>query len=211
MRWLLRFARQLALDPVSLRNQESRMAYLTLEFFARDTLEVARDLIGAVLVVGQCEGRIVETEGYTTDAASHAVMRRKQGALMRETFGHVYVHMNYGIHYCLNITTERDGIGAVLIRAVEPLRGIDAMIERRGVTDVKKLANGPGRLGQAFGIDMSLNGKRLGREIKIKERQFAPEISVSPRIGITRAADLEWRFYETGNPFVSLHPKRLRP
>jgi DNA-3-methyladenine glycosylase len=184
------------------------MAYLTPGFFARDTLEVARDLIGAVLVVGPCEGRIVETEGYTTDAASHAVMRRKQGALMRETFGHAYVHMNYGIHYCLNITTEREGVGAVLIRAVEPLRGIDLMIERRGVAEIKNLASGPGRLGQAFGIDMSLNGVRLGREIKIRGRRSEPEISTSARVGITRAADLEWRFYEAGNPFVSRHPKR---
>ncbi|HKP85499.1 MAG TPA: DNA-3-methyladenine glycosylase [Blastocatellia bacterium] len=185
------------------------MAYVTSEFFARDTLEVARDLIGAVLVVGCCEGRIVETEAYTTDAASHAVMRARQGALMRETYARVYVHLNYGIHYCLNITTERDGVGAVLIRAAEPLRGVDLMMSRRGVTDVRKLATGPGRLGQAFGIDMSFNGARLGREIKIRARTYAPEISTSARIGITKAADLEWRFYETGNDFVS-HPRRSR-
>jgi DNA-3-methyladenine glycosylase len=179
------------------------MAYLKLKFFARDTLEVARDLIGTMLVAGDCEARIVETEAYTTDAASHAVMRSKQGALMRETFGRVYVHINYGIHYCLNITTDSEKAGAVLIRAAEPIRGIDIMMARRKVTDIKKLASGPGRLGQAFGIDMSLNGARLGREIKIKERSDIPRISTSPRIGITRAADLEWRFYETDSPFVS--------
>ena len=183
------------------------MAYVNEEFFARDTLEVARDLIGTVLVVDGCEGRIVETEAYTTDAASHAVLRSRQAAAMRETFGHVYVYMIYGMHYCVNITTERDGIGAALIRAVEPLRGIDIMMKRRGVTDLKKLASGPGRLAQAFGIDMRMNGARLGREIRIKERPYAPEIKTSARIGITKAAELEWRFYETGSPFVS-HPKR---
>lgn len=182
------------------------MAYLTMEFFARETLAVARDLIGTVLVVGDCEGRIVETEAYTTDAASHSVLRSKQAAAMRETFGHVYVYMIYGMHYCLNVTTERDGVGAALIRAVEPLRGIDLMMKRRGVSDLKKLASGPGRLAQAFGIDLEMNGTRLGREIKIRARQSAPAISTSPRIGITKAADLEWRFYETGSPFVSRAP-----
>jgi DNA-3-methyladenine glycosylase len=179
------------------------MAYLKSDFFARDTIEVARDLIGTILVVGELEGRIVETEAYTTDPASHAVMRSKQAAAMRETFAHVYVYLIYGMYYCLNFTTERNGVGAVLIRAAEPVRGIDVMMKRRGVADVKKLASGPGRLTQAFGIDMKLNGLPIGREIRVKERQHEPDISTSTRIGITRAADLEWRFYETGNPFVS--------
>lgn len=179
------------------------MPYLKRDFFARDTLAVARDLIGAVLVVGPCAGRIVETEAYTTDAASHAVMRSKQGVLMRETYGHVYVHMNYGIHYCLNLTTERDGIGAVLIRAVEPTAGVEKMIERRGTNDVRKLASGPGRLGQAFGIDLRLNGKRIGDEVRVRARRQVPDITAGRRVGITRATDLEWRFFETGSPFVS--------
>lgn len=179
------------------------MAYLKSDFFARDTLCVARDIIGSTLVVGQCRGRIVETEAYTTDAASHSVMRSKQAAAMRETFGHVYVYLIYGMYYCLNVTTERDGVGAVLIRAAEPVRGVDAMMKRRNTGDIKNLASGPGRLTQAFGIDMRLNGLPLGREVKIEERAYEPEISTSTRIGITRAADLEWRFYETGNPFVS--------
>ncbi|MCI0486423.1 MAG: DNA-3-methyladenine glycosylase [Blastocatellia bacterium] len=183
------------------------MPYLKSDFFARDTLSVARDLVGAILVYGPCEGRIVETEAYTTDAASHALMRRNKGALMRETYGHLYIHINYGVHHCLNLTTEREGIGAVLIRAVEPVRGIEEMITRRGTDDLKRLASGPGRLCQAFHVDMSLNGRPINREIKIRERRFAPHISVSPRVGITRAADLEWRFYESGNPFVSRAPR----
>ena len=179
------------------------MPYLKRDFFARDTLSVARELIGAILVYGPCEGRIVETEAYTTDAASHALTRRNKGALMRETYGYIYIHINYGVHHCLNFTTECEGIGAVLIRAVEPVRGVEEMIERRGTDDLKKVASGPGRLCQAFGIDMSLNGRPINREIKLRERAFAPQLAAGPRIGITRAADLEWRFYEVGNPFVS--------
>jgi DNA-3-methyladenine glycosylase len=186
-----------------MHNLKAHMGLLGKEFFARDTVTVAREMIGTFLAVGGCEGRIVETEAYTTDAASHAVMTSKRAALMRETFGHVYVYLIYGMYYCLNLTTERGGVGAVLIRAVEPARGIDSMIERRGTSDVKKLASGPGRLAEAFGIDLSFNGKPVGREIRIRGRKFAPEISAGPRIGISRAVDLEWRFYETGNPFVS--------
>jgi len=180
-----------------------RVAYLDKAFFERDTITVARDLIGATLVVGDCKGRIVETEAYTTDAASHAVVRQKQAASMRDTFGHVYVYLIYGMYYCLNFTTEREGVGAVLIRAVEPAGGIEEMIKRRGTRDLKKLASGPGRLCQAFGIDVRFNGRPVGSEIKLRERASLTQVSASPRIGITRATELEWRFYETGNPFVS--------
>lgn len=180
-------------------------AYLGTEFFARHTVEAARELVGKILVVGPCEGRIVETEAYTTDPASHAVTRRHKAAIMRETFGHVYVYRIYGMHFCLNFTTERDGIGAVLIRAAEPTGGIEEMIHRRGVTDVKKLLNGPGRVCQGFGIDLSYNGRILGREIKIKSPPAAREIDIasSCRIGISQATDLKWRFFERGSPFVS--------
>jgi DNA-3-methyladenine glycosylase len=179
------------------------MAFLGNEFFARDTITVARDLIGTMLVVGECRGRIVETEAYTTDAASHAVMTKNRGAIMRETYGHVYVYLIYGMYHCLNLTTERDGIGAVLIRAAEPVGGIDLMIERSGTSDVRKLASGPGRLAKAFAIDLGFNGKAVGKEIMIEERKSTPEISSGPRIGISRAVELEWRFHETGSPFVS--------
>lgn len=179
------------------------MKSLPLDFFARDTLTVARELIGTVLVVGDCAGRIIETEAYTDDAASHAVTRRNQAAVMRETFGRVYVYLTYGMYYCLNLTTDRAGPGAVLIRAVEPLRGIDRMMKRRGTKDVRMLASGPGRLCRAFGIDLALNGKAIGRELKVRERLGKPEVSTSARIGIRNATDLEWRFYETGSPYVS--------
>ena len=187
----------------STNKERDKLVYLNEDFFAQETVAVARDLIGTILVVGECEGRIVETEAYTTDAASHAVMRQKQAAAMRDSFGHIYIYLIYGIYYCLNFTTERSGVGAVLIRAVEPTGGIEEMIGRRGTTDLKKLASGPGRLCQAFGIDARFNGAAIGREIKVIERAGAPRISSSTRIGITRATELEWRFYETGNPFVS--------
>jgi DNA-3-methyladenine glycosylase len=101
------------------------MAHLPSDFFARNTIEVARDLIGTVLVVGPCEGRIVETEAYTTDAASHSVMRPNKSEIMRTTFGRVYVYFIYGMYYCLNFTTDKGGAGAVLIRAAEPIKGLD--------------------------------------------------------------------------------------
>ena len=181
---------------------------LGAEFFARETLRVARDLIGTMLVVGRCGGRIVETEAYTTDAASHALTRSRQAAAMRETFGHVYVYLIYGMYCCLNITTERDGIGAVLIRAVEPTQGIDLMQQRRGTSNLRLLASGPGRLCAAFGIDLTMNGAPLNRDIHILMREAEPPVSASRRIGITRATELEWRFYETGNPFVSRNPQK---
>jgi DNA-3-methyladenine glycosylase len=184
------------------------MPNLDRQFFARDTLKVARELIGATLAVGGCAGRIVETEAYTTDDASHAVTRQRQAAIMAETYGHIYVYLIYGMHYCLNITTERDGVGAVLIRAVEPTRGVELMSRRRGTPNIKLLASGPGRLCAAFGIDLSMNGQPLGEEIHITERETEPVISASPRVGITRATDLDWRFYETGSPFVSRHPQK---
>jgi len=180
------------------------MAYLDAEFFARDTLDVARDLIGTVLVVGRCAGRIVETEAYTTDAASHSVTRRHQSAAMRETFAHIYVFLIYGMHFCLNFTTERDSVGAVIIRAAEPLRGLELMSQRRGTTQPKQLCSGPGRLCQAFGIDLSFNGQPIGRRLKLRPAEGpAPVVARSRRIGISQAVELDWRFYEAGSAFVS--------
>ncbi|HEX3654796.1 MAG TPA: DNA-3-methyladenine glycosylase [Pirellulales bacterium] len=180
------------------------MSYLDPEFFARDTLEVARDLIGTELIVGRCEGKIVETEAYTTDAASHFVMRRHQTAGFRETYAHVYVFLIYGMHFCLNFTTERDGYGAVIIRAIEPTRGLRLMSQRRGTSEIKQLCSGPGRLCQAFGIDMSFNHLPIGRRLKLRPAAGPePVVARSRRIGITRAVELDWRFYEAGNAFVS--------
>ena len=187
------------------------MPYLTPRFFSRDTLTVARELIGAMIVFGECEARIVETEAYTTDAASHTVTRRHKAAMMRETFGHIYVYRIYGMHHCLNFTTERDGIGAVLIRAAEPLKGLDLMRKRRSVDEDSRLCRGPGCLCQALAIDLDLNGQRIGRTLKLRERTCEPEIVVSPRIGITQATELDWRFFVPDSPFVTRHPLSKRP
>lgn len=179
------------------------MQALENSFFARDTVTVARELIGATMIVGRCRCRIVETEAYTTDAASHSVTRRHKATIMRDTFAHIYVYKIYGVHYCLNFTTESDGVGAVLIRAAEPLAGLEKMAERRGNNDIKMLLNGPGRLCQALGIDAAWNGRPLGREIKLMAAEAAPPIVAGPRIGITQATELEWRFCLRGSPFVS--------
>ncbi|MFY9607717.1 MAG: DNA-3-methyladenine glycosylase [Blastocatellia bacterium] len=179
------------------------MPYLTPDFFARDTLTVARELIGTELVAGHCRARIVETEAYTTDAASHSVTRRHKAATMRESFGRVYVYLIYGMYYCLNFTTDSNGPGAVLIRAAEPIGGIQQMIERRGTCDKRKLASGPGRLCEAMGIDSSFDGACIGHQLKVKARQHEPRISTSKRIGISQATELEWRFFETDSLFVS--------
>lgn len=190
-------------DNADARADNRLMQFLGPDFFARDTLTVARELIGAVMVVGRCRCRLVETEAYTTDAASHSVTRRHKAALMRATFGHIYVYKIYGVHYCVNFTTERSGTGAVLIRAAEPLAGAAQMQVRRGTNDVKNLMRGPGRLCQALAIDLSFNGLPLGREIKLLPAQATCDVACGPRIGVTQAAELEWRFFERGSPFVS--------
>jgi DNA-3-methyladenine glycosylase len=210
---------------------------IALDFFARDTLTVARELIGMRLSVGRCVGRIVETEAYTTDAASHFVIRRHRATLMRETFGRVYVYLIYGMYHCLNFTTDSSGPGAVLIRAIEPLAGVSTMLRRRGPpSDIRqghgsglKLANGPGKLCQALGIDLRHDGQTVGKQIKLfgcetsrdrssedslqtaesQQRCLPIEVGTSPRIGITQAIDLPWRFFARGNPHVSPHPRKF--
>ena len=122
---------------------------------------------------------------------------------MQQTFGHVYVYFIYGMYHCLNFTTDSRGAGAVLIRAAEPTRGVELMQERRGVNDRRKLASGPGRLCEAFGIDLGFNTGRIGQQIKVRARKTIPTIASSKRIGISRDTHLEWRFYEEGSPFVS--------
>ncbi|HEV3338990.1 MAG TPA: DNA-3-methyladenine glycosylase [Pirellulales bacterium] len=181
-------------------------AALDADFFARDTLTVARELIGTTMIVGRCRCRIVETEAYTTDAASHTVTRRHKATMMRETFAHLYVYKIYGVHYCLNFTTERDGVGAVLIRAAEPLTGTGQMARRRGTDDLKRLLNGPGRLCQALAIDATWTGRPLGRGLRLLAAPAVPSIVAGPRIGISRATELEWRFFERDSPFVSRGP-----
>lgn len=174
-------------------------------FFSRDTVTVAKDLLGKVLVVNGCRARIVETEAYGQDPASHAFTRTERSAIMYDTTGHVYVYLIYGMYYCLNFTTEKKGVpGAVLIRAVEPLSGIGLMKKRRGTDDPYNLCSGPGKLCQAVGIGKQHHGWPLGKKVSVADERFVVgKIGASSRIGIKDAVHLQWRFFIDGNGFVS--------
>jgi DNA-3-methyladenine glycosylase len=181
-------------------------------FFARPAAEVARDLLGAILASSvdgaACSGRIVETEAYVGphDEASHAAARIGRTARNASMFGPpgiAYVYRIYGVHWCLNAVTDRVGFpAAVLIRALEPLEGVDVMRARRfgpgSVAPARMLCSGPGRLAQALGIDGALDGHPLSRRpLRILPGAAVPDanVVVGPRIGITRAVDLPLRFH----------------
>lgn len=179
-------------------------------FFAGDTLDVAQRLLGCTLSFGRCRGIIVETEAYKTDAASHFATRRNQGRALADTWGEVYIYLNYGMYYLLNFTTEREGVGAVLVRAVQPTAGIEAMMRRRATRDPRALASGPGKLTVAFGITGRQNGEPVGRSIRLYDRLETPPVAAGPRIGIRRDAHLPWRFTVDGSAFVSRLPRASR-
>ncbi len=192
---------------------------LAREFFARLTLEVARDLLGQIVVSdtpeGRTSGRIVETEAYLgpDDPASHAA-RLKQGRVeaMWGEPGIAYVYRSYGVHAMLNIVTEPVGdTGAVLVRALEPLTGINLMRLRRGTDRLNLFCSGPGRLCQALGIDLDLHGTDLvtSKRLWIAPGETVAEISVSGRIGISRGQEHPWRFWASGNPHVSANRRAL--
>ena len=185
-------------------------------FFDRSVHEVARDLIGCTVAHGETSGMIVETESYhVDDEACHAF----GGPTPRSSvlFGppaHAYVYLSYGIHSLLNFVAEPDGeAAAVLIRALEPCAGLDVMRARRGVDAVEELCSGPGKLTQALGIGLELNGVSLqDGAIEVRGRSEIPKIVTGPRIGITKATELEWRFCAAGSRFVSRpRPKELVP
>jgi DNA-3-methyladenine glycosylase len=185
-------------------------------FYEQNTLEVARQLLGKYLVrqhaQGTTIGRIVETEAYVgpEDKACHAARgRTARTEVMFGEPGHAYVYFIYGFHYMLNIVTEREGFpAAVLIRAVEPVRGIRLMKKRRGTDEPRNLASGPGKLCQAFAIDRSLNGGDLcGNVLYVRDAgEPAPKIISTPRIGVDYAGEWKekaFRFLIGGNAFVS--------
>lgn len=181
------------------------MKQLSPLFFARETILVAKELLGKVISVNGCGGRIVETEAYGKDPASHAFRRTSRSALMYDTYGYVYVYLIYGMYECLNLTTNLKGeAGAVLIRAVEPLKGIREMKKRRGRERVTDLCSGPGKLCRALGVDRNFNGLKLGGEVKVFDDGFkVGKIGRSSRVGIKDARELQWRFFIYGNQFVS--------
>ena len=180
------------------------MKLLSSTFFARDTVAVAKDLLGKILSANGVSGRIVETEAYKRDPASHAYTKTERSRIMYETQGHVYVYLIYGMYHCLNFTTEENDAGAVLIRAVEPLSGIEEMKRRRKTAKEVNLCSGPGKVCQAFAIGKQHHGIQLGKDIKVYDDLLVvPTIKTSPRMGISEAKELLWRFYLEGNKFVS--------
>jgi DNA-3-methyladenine glycosylase len=176
-------------------------------FYDRSVHDVARDLIGCVIRHGETAGRIVETESYHMDEPACHAYAGLTGRT-RTLFGppgHAYVYFSYGIHSLLNAVCEPDGVGAaVLIRALEPVDGIEAMRGRRGVERTRELCSGPGKLTQALGIGLSLNDSSLvDGPIAVLERESQPRIAIGERIGITKAADLPWRFCDADSAHVS--------
>ena len=191
------------------------------EFFAGTTIGVAKRLLGTFLWCdspeGPAAGRIVETEAYLSggDPACHA--HRGLTARNESMFGAAgrsYVYLIYGMHYCFNVVTADEGVGeAVLIRALEPVEGLELMKHRRGPVPVRNLCRGPGNLAAALGISKQHNGLILTRgPLKILAADSYPEqfparrrpkITTTPRIGISQAIDLPLRFYLTGSPYVS--------
>jgi DNA-3-methyladenine glycosylase len=181
---------------------------------AGDAVEVAPRLLGCLLIREledgtRISGRIVETEAYhQSDAASHSYKgKTPRTEIMFGPPGFVYVYFTYGMHYCVNVVTGPEGEGsAVLIRAIEPVEGIERMRANRGGLETIQLTNGPAKLCQALQIDKQLNGHDLHTlplQLRVQPPIDASEIVTTTRIGITKDAHRPWRFYVAGNPFVS--------
>lgn len=181
------------------------MKPLPRSWFAESALELAPKLLGKIIKKDSCVGIIVETEAYGTDPASHAYKITPRSQVMRDTYGHWYVYFTYGMHWCANITCDKEGVGAVLIRAVEPLEGLGTMKRRRRTQDIHSLCSGPAKFCQAFGITGKDNGAPVSKKFGIYD---APEVKrsdlfTSGRIGIRSGTELPWRFYVKDSPFVS--------
>jgi DNA-3-methyladenine glycosylase len=201
--------------------EAGRRALLPRRFFARDPRQVARSLLGKLLVRraggGLLVGRIVETEAYLgeNDPAAHAAAgRTARNRVLFGPPGHAYVYLVYGNYYCLNVSCQPEGeAGCVLFRAVQPEAGLEEMARNRGLDrqQIRLLASGPGRLSQAFAISRARdNGKDLlaqESDLVLQDDGFRPAgITVTPRIGITKAAEQPLRYLLAGNHFVSCRP-----
>jgi DNA-3-methyladenine glycosylase len=180
---------------------------LTREFFARPVHEVAPELIGATLLFDGVGGKIVEVEAYNQDdPAAHSFRgQTERNASMFGPPGHAYVYRSYGIHWCLNLVCAEHGRAeATLVRALEPVRGLETMRERRGLEATRALCSGPGKLCQALGITRVHDGLALDEPpFELLPRESEQPLAVGTRIGITRAVEKPWRYGLAGSPFVS--------
>jgi DNA-3-methyladenine glycosylase len=173
-------------------------------FFDRDVTIVARELLGATLLIDGVGGIIVETEAYhPSDPASHSFRGpTPRNAAMFAGPGRAYVYRSYGIHWCINFVTA--DASAVLIRALEPTHGIERMAERRGLADPLRLCSGPGKLCEALAVTRELDGLPLdGLPFSLSLPEVQPAIVIGPRIGISKAVEVPWRFGIAGSPFLS--------
>ena len=180
---------------------------LTRAFFERSVHEVAPELIGATLLVGGVGGTIVEVEAYDQeDPASHAFAGlTARNAAMFGPAGHAYVYRSYGVHWCLNLVCDVEGRAeAALIRALEPVHGVETMRRRRGLDDLRALCSGPGKLCQALAVTREHDGLALDAPpFELRPRLFEPPLVAGTRIGITKAAERSWRYGLAGSPFLS--------
>ena len=193
------------------------MQRLQRPFYARPAPEVAPDLLGKLLVKADdgIVARIVEVEAYTdTDPASHAFRGpTARNAPMFGEPGHAYVYFTYGMHWCMNTVTGEEGLGqGCLLRAAEPLEGLEVLRERRGAAKDRDLLRGPGRLGQGFGLGREYSGRDLcdGGGFYLADDGERPDVRVGPRVGVATGADQAWRFWIPDSPWVSVykrHPK----
>ncbi len=169
--------------------------------------QAARALVGCTLLVDGVGGTIVEVEAYAPDdPASHSFRgENARNATMFGPPGNLYVYRSYGVHWCANVVCCEAGTGAaVLLRALEPTHGVDDMRVRRGLDDVRLLCSGPGRLTQALGVSGAHDGRALDRPpFHLEPPPDPPDLVTGPRIGISRAAELPWRYSVSGSPFVS--------
>jgi DNA-3-methyladenine glycosylase len=182
-------------------------------FFKRDPVTCARDLIGTELIWGQCSGIIVEVEAYAAidDEAAHTFTRPSARSFIeRNKPGAAYVYLNYGVHWMLNVLVKGNADGFVLIRALEPRRGIELMKKRRETNNVRQLLSGPGKLTQAFAITGRHHEMDLCSEPShcfISRSPTIVDVVADKRIGISRSAHLPWRFTLRASPFVSRMPR----
>ena len=203
--------------------QLRRAATLPVAFFRRPAETVAAELLGKVLV-SMIDGEItqaiiVETEAYLgyDDPASHGYRHRRnaRNAALFGPPGTWYVYLSYGMHWCANLVCQKAGLAsAVLLRALEPVDGLDVMRRRRGAVPDRELCSGPGKLCQALGIDRSLDGARMSRSpvvVRPPERGELPQVAATPRIGITKAVDWPLRFHVVGSFWLSRKERGGRP